>query len=93
MLSSFHIKFLTLHAMNWNPFQYQFEATCLANEGDAVMLSLKRGALSETIKIPRSLLPTTLEPGAVFTLKFQDQNCAKQSESDSLKSLLESLIE
>lgn len=79
--------------MPLNPFQYQYEATYLTEEGEEATIELKQGARNQTIKIPKTLLPSEFKPGSSFVVKIQDPESAKQTEMETLKSLLQSLIE
>ena len=79
--------------MTWNPFQYQYTATYLKDEGDEAVLELRKGSTSQVLHFPKNLLPTDLETGASFTLKVEDIETAKNSESEALKELLSNLIQ
>lgn len=78
--------------MTWNPFQYQFTATYLADEGDEAVLELSKGTLRHMLHFPKNLLPQELKVGSTFSLKMEDAESAKKSELEALHRLLSELI-
>lgn len=79
--------------MLWNPFQFQFNATYLADEGDMAVLEIRKGASLENIRFPKKLLPPSLTPGASFNLKLEDSETARTGEAQALRQLLSELIQ
>ncbi len=79
--------------MLWNPFQFQFTATYLADEGDQALLEIRKGAALEQVRFPKSLLPPALSIGGTFTLKLEDTETARTSEMQTLRRLLSELIQ
>jgi len=79
--------------MHWNPFQYQLTANYLSTEGDEAVLELKRGTVSETVRLPTNLLPPGLELGSNFSLKFEDSETSRTNQTQALKYLLNELIQ
>lgn len=79
--------------MVWNPFQYQFSATYVSDEGDKAVIELRKGATIEVIHLSKTLLPAELEAGASFFLKLEDNETVQSSELETLKLLLSNLIQ
>ena len=78
--------------MLWNPFQFQFNATYLSDEGELAVLEIRKGAALEQVRFPKSLLPPGLGIGSVFNLKLEDSETALTSEKETLRYLLNELI-
>ncbi len=78
--------------MLWNPFQFQFNATYLADEGDLAVLELRKGATVEQVRFPKTLLPPGQQVGSSFCLKMEDSETAKTGEIHALRQLLSELI-
>lgn len=78
--------------MLWNPFQFQWTATYLKDEGAHAVLEIRKGAFSEFIHFPKSLLPSHLQPNDAFVLKLEDSASNKQNETATLQALLKELI-
>lgn len=78
--------------MLFNPFKYQFEATYLRDEGDSVILKIRRGTDESEIAFPKKLLPPQLQPGESTALMIEPQEALKQSEASIMKQLLEELV-
>ena len=79
--------------MLWNPFQFQFNATYLSDEGELAVLEIRKGAALEHIRFPKSLLPPNLTVGASFNLKLEDSETARTGEAQTLRQLLSELIQ
>lgn len=79
--------------MLWNPFQFQFNATYLQDEGELAVLEIRKGAALENIRFPKNLLPPGLTPGTSFNLKLEDSETARTGEIQALRSLLSELIQ
>lgn len=79
--------------MLWNPFQFQFNATYLQDEGELAVLEIRKGAALENIRFPKNLLPPGLTPGAIFNLKLEDSETARTGEAQTLRQLLSELIQ
>lgn len=84
---------LSSRSMFWNPFQYQVTATFLREEGEQAILEIHKGTHVETIPFPKSLLPHVLKPGETFILKMEDAETARTSEIQTLRQLLNDLIQ
>lgn len=78
--------------MLWNPFQFQFNASYLRDEGEMAVLEIRKGAGMETIRFPKTLLPPSLPIGGSFTLKVEDNETAQTSEAQTMRQLLSDLI-
>ena len=78
--------------MLWNPFQFQFNATYLSDEGELAVLEIRKGAALEQVRFPKSLLPPGLGIGSVLNLKLEDSETALTSEKETLRYLLNELI-
>lgn len=78
--------------MLWNPFQFQWTATYLKDEETQAVLEIRKGALSELIHFPKSLLPAHLQAGDIFVLRLEDNASNKQNETATLQALLKELI-
>lgn len=79
--------------MLWNPFQFQFNATYLADEGDVAVLEIRKGAALEQVRFPKNLLPPGLTIGSSFNLKLEDSETARTGEIQALRQLLSELIQ
>ncbi len=79
--------------MTWNPFQYQFAATYLSDEGEEAVVELRKGSGAKILRFPKNFLPLDLQIGASFLLKLEDNETAKTSELEALKLLLSDLIQ
>lgn len=79
--------------MLWNPFQFQFNTTYLADEGELAVLEIRKGAALENIRFPKNLLPSGLTPGASFNLKLEDSETARTGESQTMRQLLSELLQ
>ncbi len=77
--------------MTWNPFQYQFAATYLQDEGDEAVLELQKGAMTLSIRVSKKILPPELVSGQSFQIQMKDTQAAKEDELATLKRLLEEL--
>ncbi len=79
--------------MLWNPFQYQYNATYLSDEGEMALVEIRKGAGMEQIRLPKSILPPALLIGSSFTLKIEDSETARTSEISTMRRLLSDLIQ
>lgn len=84
---------LSSRSMLWNPFQYQVTATFLREEGEQAILEIHKGTHAGTILFPKSLLPHVLRPGETFVLKMEDSETARTLEIQTLRQLLNDLIQ
>lgn len=76
----------------FNPLKYQYLANFLQKEDGEASVSLKLGAKEHTLKIPLDLLPTELEPGEDFILKMLPAESAKSGDYETMRKILEDLI-
>ncbi len=79
--------------MLWNPFQFQFDATYIADEGELAVLELRKGASVEHIRFPKTLLPPGQQVGSSFSLKLEDSESARAGEIQNLRRLPSELIQ
>lgn len=79
--------------MLWNPFQYQYNSTYIADEGEMALVEIRKGAGLEQIRLPKSMLPSALPIGGSFTLKIEDSETARTGEIQTLRKLLGELIQ
>lgn len=79
--------------MLWNPFQYQFAATYLHDEGEMAVLEIRKGAALEQVRFPKTLLPASLAIGGSFNLKLEDAETARTTEAQTMRQLLSELIQ
>lgn len=79
--------------MLWNPFQFQFNASYLADEGDQAVLEIRKGAALEQVRFPKNLLPASLAIGGSFNLKLEDPETARTGEAQTMRQLLSDLIQ
>lgn len=76
----------------FNPMNYKYSVTYEGLEGDLAILILKNGAKQEEIRIPKTLIPKELSEGSKFTLKMLPNEEANSNEYESLRKLLQDLI-
>lgn len=79
--------------MHWNPFQYQFTATYLSDEGEMALLEIRKGSGTERVSFPKSMLPLNLTIGGSFNIKLEDSETARVGELQTLQRLLSDLIQ
>ncbi len=79
--------------MHWNPFQYQYNATYLSDEGEMALLEVRKGTDVERVPFPKIMLPPSLTLGASFNIKLEDTETARTSEAQTLRRLLNDLIQ
>lgn len=72
----------------FNPIKYQYLAR-LTPEGE---VNLKLGAKEFSIKLPLEILPPEVEVGQNFVLKILPQDSAKESDQETMRKLLQELI-
>ncbi len=77
----------------FNAFKYQFEATFLREENGMGVVRLQSGAVDETLTLPKALIPKEVEPGQSFHLSMQPREVAEQGQYESMRRLLENLIQ
>ncbi len=78
--------------MTWNPFKFQYTVTFLQEEDGHAILQLQKGTQLELIRFPKSLLPLEATVGLTFTLKLEDLETSKSTETKTMQKLLEELI-
>ena len=76
----------------FNPLKYQYLANFLQKEDGEASISLKLGAKEHTFKIPADFLPKELEPGENFILKMIPAESAKSGDYETMRKILEDLI-
>lgn len=76
----------------FNPNEYQYTATLKSEDGELAILSLQNGAKQVDVSVPKTLLPKEIKIGETFTLKFLPTEAAKKGEYETLRKLLEDLI-
>lgn len=76
----------------FNPLKYQYLANFLQKEDGIAELALKLGAKEHTLKIPADFLPKELEPGNEFILKMLPADSAKTGDYETMRKILEDLI-
>ncbi|MEK9159192.1 MAG: hypothetical protein AAB383_00530 [Patescibacteria group bacterium] len=79
--------------MLWNPFQHQFTATYLFDEGELAVLEIRKGAALEQVRFPKILLPPALAIGSSFNLKLEDSETARTGEIQTMQRLLSDLLQ
>ncbi len=77
-----------------NPFKNEYDAKLLNIEGDEAVVEIIGGALQEKLRIPVSLLPKELDrEKPLFSLRFQSKETAQKGTYESMRMLLEDLIQ
>lgn len=77
---------------DFNPFQFQYPVKFLQEDGEEAILKIMKGATEQIARVPRNLLPENYEPGQKFSIKIEESASAKQTELETMKRLLEELI-
>jgi len=77
----------------FNPFKYKYQAKKIADDGADAILQIQNGQIYQDVRMPRALLPQEIQPGQSFTISFQAEETAKTGEYESLKRLLQELIQ
>lgn len=76
-----------------NPFKHEYDATFLKKDGEEAVVEIKSGAVNERLRIPVGLIPDEIKPGESFSLRFQSKETAQTGTYESMRKLLEELIQ
>ncbi len=76
----------------FNPLKYQYLATFLNRNENSAELRLQMGATEEIVNLPLCLLPNEVALGEQFILKLQPTETAKEGEYETMRKILEELI-
>lgn len=76
----------------FNPNKYQFLAKFLRAEEDLAVLEIKQGAKQAIINLPLEFLPPGIEENQEFVFKIMATETAREGEYESMRRLLEELI-
>lgn len=76
----------------FNPLKYQYLATFLNKDESHGELRLQMGATEEIVNLPLCLLPDEVAVGEQFILKLQPTETAKDGEYETMRKILEELI-
>jgi hypothetical protein len=76
----------------FNPLKYTYNATLVEQNADEATVELRLGAKVSQIKIPPEFLPPEVEIGESFLLRLKPIESDRESDYETMRKLLKSLI-